>query len=76
MEFSMTAKELVEIYEAGINRGNEIATAYEWGSMPSGSRLDELENVLIWDSTGVGLCKDMDYDHKVAWWEDFKNAIK
>lgn len=49
-----------EIYKAGVRRGNDEATSYEWGSSPSGKFHDELIDALHdilnagkgWDDAG------------------------
>lgn len=40
--FTFTAEQIVKIYEAGIRRGQDEATAYEWGSTASGHQQDEM----------------------------------
>lgn len=45
-QFNLTMDQIKEIYEAGIRRGNEEATAHEWGSSPSGTKFGELEDTL------------------------------
>ena len=64
-QFNLTLDQIKEIYEAGIRRGNDEATAHEWGSRPSGSQFDELEEAMhdilnqgvVWGEPGY-----VDYD--------------
>lgn len=46
MKFELTMDNIKEIYKAGIRRGNEESSAYEWGCQPSGRLYDELESEL------------------------------
>lgn len=75
MERTLTPKQILEIYEAGIRRGGEEYSAYDWGGCPSGNKLDELEDVLVWDSTSSCRIDLVEYDDKKIWWEEFKNEI-
>lgn len=70
---TLTPAQIVEIYEAGIKRGNEESTAYEWGSRPSGAKLQELEDAIVWN--GDRFLPSLDFDAKVAWWEAFKKEL-
>ena len=66
----LTPAQIVEVYKAGIERGNEEAVAYDWGSSPSGGKFDPLENCLVWDwscSETFGL----EYSARKVWWELF-----
>lgn len=38
--FTFTIEQIKDIYRAGIRRGEEEASAYEWGSSASGSDID------------------------------------
>jgi len=69
--YNLTAVQIVDIYLAGKRRGEEEATAFEWGSSASGSRFDELENELIWGD-GFLTGKEMEYDDKLEFWQEFK----
>ena len=42
----LTMKQIKEIYEAGIKRGNDESTSYEWGESPSGNKYDYLVDAL------------------------------
>ena len=74
-KFLLTPKQIVAIYDAGRERGSDEATAHEWGGqgISHRSKLDELENCLVW-SDDCGLTTDMDYDQKKVWWAAFKAA--
>ena len=39
--FTFTIDQIKEIYQAGIKRGSDEATAFEWGSHASGKQYDE-----------------------------------
>lgn len=39
--FIFTIEQIKDIYRAGIRRGNDEATSFEWGSTPSGKEFDE-----------------------------------
>lgn len=40
-EFTFTIDQIKEIYRAGIKRGSDESTAYEWGSYAQGHKYDE-----------------------------------
>ena len=67
----ITAKQIVEIYEAGVARGRSEAISQEWGSSSIGDHFEDLEIVLIWGD-GILTSKEMDYDQKQETWEAFK----
>ena len=67
--YSLTPKQIVEIYEAGITFGENRQCAYDWGNSPSGDVYDELENCLVYDLDLIG---DLDYDVKKFWFTEFK----
>lgn len=76
--FILTATQIKAIYEAGIDRGSNVATAYEWGSSPSGDKYDELEVVLIWDKETY-LEDDLfalDFDEKESFWKRLKEDMR
>jgi hypothetical protein len=54
--FELTPLQMLAIFDAGRRRGNEEATAWEWGSLPDRNQLAELENTLVWDDE-CGLTK-------------------
>lgn len=39
--FEFTVEDIKDIFEAGIRRGSEEATSFEWGSTTSGNKFDE-----------------------------------
>ena len=39
---NFTPIQIIRIFEAGIRRGEDVATAYEWGSRVSGGKYDEM----------------------------------
>jgi hypothetical protein len=70
---TLTPKQVLAIYKAGIERGADEATAYDWGCHPTGSFLDPLENAMVWS-------KDFDivpadYDAKKAWWAAYVEEL-
>lgn len=67
----ITAKEIIAIYEAGIESGRDEAHSYDWGCSRRDHKFSELEEVLIWGD-GILTGKEMDYDQKQAVWEAFK----
>ena len=44
--FTFTIKQIKEIYQAGIKRGEVEASAYEWGTRPNGEEYDECISVI------------------------------
>jgi hypothetical protein len=58
--FTFTIEQIKDIYRAGIHRGQEEATAFEWGSSPTSKEFDELEEAIhtivnegkAWDQEG------------------------
>lgn len=69
-KLTLTPKQVRAIYDAGIKRGEDCATAYEWGSRPTGGQFDELEAAMLWDGDFDGIAPD-DYDEKKAWWKAY-----
>jgi hypothetical protein len=59
-KFTFTIEQIKKIYSAGIRRGNEEATAFEWGESASGSYYGEcvmavhdiVNESFKWDETG------------------------
>jgi hypothetical protein len=39
--FTFTIEQIKDIYRAGIRRGQEEATSFEWGSSPTSKEFDE-----------------------------------
>lgn len=76
--FILTLAQIKAIYEAGMERGSNEATAFEWGSYASGGKYSELENVLIWDKDSW--LEDelfaLEYDEKIAFWDKMKEELK
>ena len=46
MIMELSIKQIKQIYEAGIRRGNDEQLAFDWGSRPCGKAYDELEDTL------------------------------
>ena len=49
--YAFTIEQIKAIYAAGIKRGGDEATAFDWGCRASGGQFDELEEALddIWN---------------------------
>lgn len=46
---------LEAVYLGGIQRGNDAATSYEWGSSPTGKLYDNLDEAIYdWANDGLG----------------------
>jgi len=75
MTYTLTAKQIRAIYDAGRDRGRDEATAYEWGSRPNAPVFNELENVMIWTDE-CGQITGLDYDDKKAWWVKFLQEME
>jgi hypothetical protein len=52
--FAFTIEQIKEIYRAGIRRGGDEATAYEWGSTPTGQEFDDCVDA-IYDIINKGI---------------------
>lgn len=37
MKFELTLEDIIDIFRAGVDRGNDEATSYEWGCSPTSS---------------------------------------
>lgn len=72
---TLTPAQVLAIYEAGVKRGNDEATSYEWGSHASGGKFDELENAILWDGDFKGVAPD-DYEDKKAWWNRYRQELE
>ena len=44
--FTFTVEQIKAIYRAGIRRGEEVQSAYDWGSTASGWQYDELVSAI------------------------------
>lgn len=44
---TLTIDQIVEIFKAGMRRGEEEATAYDWGTTASGRASDDLLEALV-----------------------------
>lgn len=63
--FTFTIEQIKEIYSAGIRRGEEVQSAYDWGSSPNGKIYDEC----------VGAIFDI-INHGKKWGEDDFTSYK
>jgi len=68
--YTLTAAQIIDIYNSGIERGNDEASAYEWGCSPRTQKYDYLRDCLIYD---IKLCGDIEYEQKDQWFKDFMN---
>lgn len=73
--YNLTAKQIIEIYDAGRRRGSEEECAFDWGVSPRGNRYEELEAALIWGD-GIITGKEVDYDEKQEIWNLFKTEAE
>lgn len=51
--FTFTIEQIKDIYRAGIRRGEEVQSAYDWGSSPTSKEFDECVGV-IYDIVNEG----------------------
>lgn len=69
-EFNFNIDQIKDIFDAGRNRGSDEATAFEWGSSPSGKRYDNCIEV-IHDIVNAGKSwgdpEYVDYDVVEEW---------
>ena len=70
----LTPKQIKAIFDAGRTRGSDEATAYDWGSHPSGETLDRLRDLFLYDRTD-GVVAELDSDEKDEWWAAFVAAL-
>lgn len=61
---TLTMDEIKEIYDAGIRRGQDEASSYDWGCTPTGKRFDELQEALF-DIVNKG--KQWDAPDRTEW---------
>jgi hypothetical protein len=52
--FTFTIEQIKEIYRAGIRRGIDVQSAYDWGSSPTSKEFDECVSV-IYDIVNEGI---------------------
>jgi hypothetical protein len=71
---ALTPKQVKAIYDAGRKRGEDCATAYEWGSRPDGEEFDELEDAMLWNGDFKGVVPD-GHDEKKAWWAAYVSEL-
>lgn len=70
-QFTFTIEQIREIYEAGIRRGNDEATAHDWGTRPDGNKFDALVEAMS-DIVNEGKTfTDDDYTH----WDDVEKIV-
>ena len=70
--FTFTVDQIKEIYKAGIKRGNDEATAFEWGCRASGKEFDEcIEAIHIIVNAGKAFTDDdyTTYDVVEEWFK-------
>ena len=71
--YILSASDILAIYNAGISRGNEEASSYEWGGRTSTSKFDNLEDVMRWEAGSNGGILS---DTGDAYWAAFLDEIK
>jgi len=73
--FTFTIEQIKDIYRAGIRRGEEVQSAYDWGSTPSGKEFDGCIEA-IYDIINEGKkWEDIDYfnyDVVERWFKESK----
>lgn len=45
--FILSIEDVKDIYRAGIRRGNQESSSFEWGCIPSGKEFEELSSCLF-----------------------------
>jgi hypothetical protein len=58
---TLTFDQIEEIYQAGVERGNDEATSYDWGSSPRNAYLDNLI-----DAISEIVNKDKEWDNRIS----------
>lgn len=43
---TVTMKQVIDIFRAGVDRGQSEASAFEWGCSPGGTKFDKLEDAI------------------------------
>jgi hypothetical protein len=71
-QFTFTIEQIREIYEAGVRRGSDEATSYDWGVSPDGNKFDELVEVMSNIVNEGKTFTDDDYTH----WDDVEKIVK
>lgn len=66
--YKLTAAQIMDIYHAGKDQGNDEYCAYDWGEPTPEDR--HLEECLIWGNILTN--KEDDYSKKLDVWIDFK----
>jgi hypothetical protein len=51
--FTFTIEQIKDVYRAGIRRGEEVQSAYDWGSSTNGHEFDECVEA-VYDIVNVG----------------------
>lgn len=70
--FTFTIDQIKDIYQAGVRRGEEVQSAYDWGSNASGGQFDQCVDAMFdivnqdqkWCDPGY-----TDYNTVVAWFK-------
>ena len=44
--FTLTMKQVIDIFRAGVDRGQSEASAFEWGCSAGGGKFDKLEDAI------------------------------
>lgn len=52
-KFTLNKEQLISVFNAGIERGEDQASSYEWGCCPHGKKLDNLVDA-IYDIVNTG----------------------
>ena len=71
--FTFTIEQIKSIYKAGIRRGEEVQSAYDWGSSPTSKEFDECVSA-IYDIVNEGkdfFAEDrVDYSTVEKWFKE------
>jgi Holliday junction resolvase RusA-like endonuclease len=73
--FTFTIKQIKDIYRAGIRRGEEVQSAYDWGSSSYGTEIDNcVEAVCDIINEGIGWDdeKYTDFSTVEKWFKESK----
>lgn len=73
IKMTLTIEDIKEIYEAGIRRGEEQQSAYDWGSVPISRKFDEcissLYDIVNKDKNSIDHDDYIEYSEVERWFK-------
>jgi hypothetical protein len=69
-KLTLTPKQIQAIFDAGYNRGQSEASAFEWGCRASGKREDDLIDIVVEVANELGFHDEVTFEEVKKWFEE------